>query len=156
MGFVVLVRGQPGNGKSFAAAVLKARDCVDAVVGTDELYVGYVFTRERGLYHDRLREQVLGHYHDHVGRIGPAWEGYLADVVSRDAAKEGRLLVEGWHLTFCFDHLTDRLAAEGHRVVNVLAAGMRYAVGPPLSLTLDDLAGRVEGLARGRPGDPAG
>ena len=103
MGQVVLLRGDPGNGKSFGSLVLKALDHFDAVLHTDELYVGYIYTRQRTLYRDDLRGDIWRHYHEHRHTIESTWEQFLFEVVIKDAAKIDRLLVEGWHLTFCSD-----------------------------------------------------
>ena len=73
MAIVVLLRGEPGNGKSFGSIVLKAHDCFDAVLHTDELYVGYIFTRKLELYRDDLRQQIWMHYHHLPRPVDEEW-----------------------------------------------------------------------------------
>ncbi len=143
MSYVLLLRGSPGSGKSFGSMVLMAKDSFDAVLHTDELYVGYIVTRKREMYHDKLRGVIKDHYLANRDKLEAGWEAYLTEVVSRDAKRTQRLLVEGWHLTLCWDALTRQLTTRGHVVDNVLAAGWEYYLAPPPRLGLDELAQEI-------------
>jgi hypothetical protein len=140
MSFVVLLRGEPSNGKSFGSYVLKSLDCFDAVLHTDELYVGYVYTQHRTLYRDNLRYDIWRHYREHREQIERAWEEFLFKIVTNDAAKVKRLLVEGWHLTFCFEKLAQKLTAKGHTVHQVRVEARQYYVATSAGRTLAQLA----------------
>jgi NADH:ubiquinone oxidoreductase subunit len=145
MSLVVLLRGEPGNGKSFGSIVLKAMDCFDAVLHTDELYVGYIFTRKRDIYRDDLRSQIWAHYNQHATTVENEWHAYLFSIVAADAKKVSRLLVEGWQLTHCFEQLAAHLVREGHAVRHVCATGRRY-IGDACPVDIQQLAAWTKSL----------
>jgi hypothetical protein len=137
---IVLLHGEPGNGKSFCALVLKSLDCIDTVLHTDEIYTGYIFIEKRDIYRDDLRQQIWAHYLQHRQQIKDGWHAHLFDVVSRDAKRVQRLAVEGWQLFDCHDQLSTRLESEGHQVIPILASGKNYFPYPPQSLDVRELA----------------
>jgi hypothetical protein len=137
---IVLLSGDPGNGKSFCGTVLKSLDCFDAVLHTDEIYVGYIFTKKSDLYRDDLRQDILNHYLQNSKVIGEEWHAHLFEVVTRDAKRIKRLLVEGWQLYDSREELAKKLEAAGHKVITVLASAGRYFPNLPPSYSVLELA----------------
>jgi hypothetical protein len=140
MALVILVSGQPVSGKSFASIILKTLGCVDSVLHTDEIYTGYIFTQRKDIYGDDLRQIIVAHYLHCQQTIKKEWHGHLFEVISRDAARVDRLLVEGWQLFDCVEPLSQHLGQQNHKVIHALASGRLYIPNPPSSLDLLQLA----------------
>jgi hypothetical protein len=152
---VVLLRGMPGNGKSFCSIVQKAWGKVDAVLHTDELYVGYIYTRRPDIYVHNLRQQIYPHYNRFILSVRDGWHEFLAEVVRRDAGRVRSLLIEGWNLNDCSEPLTRTLHDDGHTVFNFIASGMRYTLAEAASLSVEQMRDWLSANLTGTPTDPA-
>lgn len=140
MSFVVLLRGEPGNGKSTGSSILLDAGCFDKVLRTDELYVTYIRDEKKALNRENLGQIILGHYNEFRHEIEPHWHEHLTATVKSVAQSVRRLLVEGWQLTHCYSKLSESLEASGHTVHHVLASNKRYLPDAPPSKTICELA----------------
>jgi hypothetical protein len=110
------------------------------VLHTDEVYVGYIFTKKQDLYRDDLRQNILNHYLQNRDVIREEWHKHLFEVVLRDANRIKRLLVEGWQLFDAREELAKKLESAGHKVIAVLASGGSYFPNLPVSYSVLELA----------------
>lgn len=119
---LVLVFGNPGQGKSTFAKQLKD-ECSFEILPTDELYVQFFNDECEDFYFKNLRNYIAQHFkcivwgsrtytRNKFGRdLFDEWNQYLFSEVSKMVTQHDRVVVEGYLLEYCLTALADRMSA---------------------------------------------
>jgi hypothetical protein len=133
---VVLIYGQPGDGKSHLANnELKAKYGYH-VVTVDEVYVAFVQCRFPDLYFPQLRQFTQQHYEAIVvpgvksgvliEDVAQAWQDHLCAVIERESRLHKLLAVEGYLLYPALEAIENRLTPA--TVLRVDVRGKTYFI----------------------------
>jgi hypothetical protein len=136
MARVLLLFGNPGNGKSPLAVRLKA-DHGFEVISVDDVYVEWVKSQHRNLYFPELHAHILQHYHSilgsHPGFVNQ-WHAYLLALTLERSHEHDRLVVEGYLLFDCKDAYEQELTRRSVQVFQIEAEKYLYSSSPKLSV----------------------
>jgi len=124
---VVLVFGDPGNGKSHLAAALREKHGY-AVVSLDDVYVNFVRERFLALYLPALEQVIAQHFQTILagyngGAAVKAWVEHLVQLVTAHSREHPLLVVEGFLLPPALSQVQQALPST--TVVTVVEAKKR-------------------------------
>jgi hypothetical protein len=123
---VMLVYGEPNQGKSALAYALLGAGKADGVYATDHAYVSFVKKCCPRLLTPDLYLNIQQHYCRHWTELVPGWHAHLVAEVGACLPKLGRLVVEGWHVTDALHALVACATQMSCRVEVVWACRQRY------------------------------
>jgi hypothetical protein len=142
---ILLVYGQPGQGKSYLAEKLKAEHSF-AVLSVDDTYVEFIKVHCPMLYFDAL-EYYVGPHHNHIigdrvysqAQLGrdffAEWRAYLNECIASLAARHDRVVVEGAAVQHYKDQMETELTSLAPVFqIEVVDRSYRWQ-GQPVSLT---------------------
>jgi broad-specificity NMP kinase len=139
MARIILIFGNPGNGKTTLANRLRAEHGFE-VMSVDCLYVEFIKSHYSMLYFDDLSLYIDNHYNEvlksHDERVRN-WHEHLFKNIVALSRRCDRLVVEGYLLFDCKDDYENRLTERSIRVVQVHAEGHSYST---RSLSVEQIA----------------
>jgi 2-phosphoglycerate kinase len=110
---VVLIYGDPGQGKSHLAGKLREEFGYRRIT-VDDVYVRFIRDRYPDLYFPRLRQFISNHWHaitidGRLDDLGTAWRNHLYDVIENELRSFPRIVVEGYLVGFALNELKAKL-----------------------------------------------
>ena len=127
---VVLIFGDPGNGKSYLANQLRQRYGYD-LISLDDTYVAFVKERYPDLYLPAISQVIAQHFQtmlQHYNGAHKAWQEHVASLVEARSGLDPLVAVEGFLLLPVLDAVQAALA--GKAIVTIVEArAKQYFVG---------------------------
>jgi len=127
MAQVVLITGEPGQGKTYLADRL-SENRICGIVHLDSAYVDFIRDRHPSLYLSDIACVVSQHYKTvlSVHRLGRSqWKKYVLALIKEELAGNALLIVEGYLLTSVLEDVLKSLPKDTS-IVNVIVRDRRY------------------------------